>query len=234
MIGFDEASCRRPTWLRALRAQVAGQGPARRARRRGGGHPPGDGLRDDRRPPGQVGLYTCMVPMVVYALLGGSRTLSVSTTSTVAVLTGSSLLAAGVAAERHRPGRRPGDADAARRGDPARRPAAAPRRPDRQHLRGDADRDQDRRRPHRRRRPAAQAARHRRRPDGVELLRRGGRHRRRPRRRELDHGGLLGGHARRAARGRPRDPPGPGTIARRCARHRPRRGRRRSTNTASP
>jgi high affinity sulfate transporter 1 len=47
----------------------------------------------------QVGLYTCMVPMVVYALLGGSRTLSVSTTSTVAVLTGSTLLAAGVAAE---------------------------------------------------------------------------------------------------------------------------------------
>jgi SulP family sulfate permease len=26
--------------------------------------------------PAQVGLYTCMVPMVVYAFLGGSRTLS--------------------------------------------------------------------------------------------------------------------------------------------------------------
>lgn len=48
--------------------------------------------------PAQVGLYTCMVPMVVYAMLGGSRALSVSTTSTVAVLTGSTLLAAGVAA----------------------------------------------------------------------------------------------------------------------------------------
>jgi high affinity sulfate transporter 1 len=48
--------------------------------------------------PAQVGLYTCLVPMVVYALLGGSRTLSVSTTSTVAVLTGSTLIAAGVAA----------------------------------------------------------------------------------------------------------------------------------------
>lgn len=46
----------------------------------------------------EVGLYTCMVPMLVYALLGGSRTLSVSTTSTVAVLSGSTLLAAGVAA----------------------------------------------------------------------------------------------------------------------------------------
>jgi high affinity sulfate transporter 1 len=49
--------------------------------------------------PVEVGLYTCMVPMVVYALLGGSRTASVSTTSTVAVLTGSTLIAAGVAAQ---------------------------------------------------------------------------------------------------------------------------------------
>ena len=49
--------------------------------------------------PVEVGLYTCMVPMVVYALLGGSRTMSVSTTSTVALLTGSTLIAAGVAAE---------------------------------------------------------------------------------------------------------------------------------------
>ena len=51
----------------------------------------------DLRP--EVGLYTCMVPMAVYVLLGGSRTLSVSTTSTVASLTGSTLLAAGIAAE---------------------------------------------------------------------------------------------------------------------------------------
>ena len=34
-----------------------------------------------------------MVPMAVYAVLGGSRALSVSTTSTVASLTGSTLLA---------------------------------------------------------------------------------------------------------------------------------------------
>jgi sulfate permease, SulP family len=47
--------------------------------------------------PVEVGLYTCMVPMVVYVLLGGSRTMSVSTTSTVAVLTGSTLIAAGIA-----------------------------------------------------------------------------------------------------------------------------------------
>ncbi len=55
--------------------------------------------------PPEVGLYTCMVPMVVYVLLGGSRTLSVSTTSTVAVLTGSTLLAAGVAASGTDPAR---------------------------------------------------------------------------------------------------------------------------------
>ncbi len=53
----------------------------------------------------EVGLYTCMVPMLVYALLGGSRTLSVSTTSTVAILTGSTLLAAGVAAGSQDPAR---------------------------------------------------------------------------------------------------------------------------------
>lgn len=47
--------------------------------------------------PVQVGLYTCMVPMAVYALLGGSRVLSVSTTSTIATLTASTLVAAAVA-----------------------------------------------------------------------------------------------------------------------------------------
>ncbi|MDH2416274.1 SulP family inorganic anion transporter [Nocardioides sp. CER19] len=36
--------------------------------------------------PVEIGLYTCMLPMIVYALLGGSRALSVSTTSTIAVL----------------------------------------------------------------------------------------------------------------------------------------------------
>jgi MFS superfamily sulfate permease-like transporter len=55
--------------------------------------------------PAEVGLYMCMVPMAVYALLGGSRTLSVSTTSTVAILTGSTLLAAGGAAGSDDPSR---------------------------------------------------------------------------------------------------------------------------------
>ena len=34
--------------------------------------------------PVQVGLYTAFVPMVIYALLGTSRPLSVSTTTTIA------------------------------------------------------------------------------------------------------------------------------------------------------
>lgn len=48
--------------------------------------------------PVQVGLYTCIVPMLVYALLGGSRSMSVSTTSTIATLTATTLVSAGVAA----------------------------------------------------------------------------------------------------------------------------------------
>ena len=41
--------------------------------------------------PVQVGLYTALVPMAVYALLGTSRPLSVSTTTTLAILTGTAL-----------------------------------------------------------------------------------------------------------------------------------------------
>ena len=41
--------------------------------------------------PVQVGLYTASVPMMVYALLGTSRPLSVSTTTTIAILTGAQL-----------------------------------------------------------------------------------------------------------------------------------------------
>ncbi len=41
--------------------------------------------------PVQVGLYTVFVPMVVYALLGTSRPLSVSTTTTIAILAAASL-----------------------------------------------------------------------------------------------------------------------------------------------
>ena len=143
-----------------------------------------------------------MVPMVVYALLGGSRTMSVSTTSTVALLTGSTLIAAGVAAEGTDP---VGDlamltllvglillaARLLRLGaliDNISQATligikvgvgltvAAGQFPK---LLG-IDR-----RPRRR-----------------ELLRRGRRHHRRSRRRELDHGGVLGRNARRAPRRR--------------------------------
>src|SRR5215467_4007832 len=41
--------------------------------------------------PVQVGLYTVLVPMVIYAVLGTSRPLSVSTTTTIAILTAGNL-----------------------------------------------------------------------------------------------------------------------------------------------
>jgi SulP family sulfate permease len=41
--------------------------------------------------PVQVGLYTAIVPMAVYAMLGTSRPLSVSTTTTIAILTAAAL-----------------------------------------------------------------------------------------------------------------------------------------------
>src|SRR5436190_15975734 len=48
--------------------------------------------------PLQVGLYTAFLPMVVYALLGTSRVLSVSTTTTIAILGATAL---GVVAQQH-------------------------------------------------------------------------------------------------------------------------------------
>jgi high affinity sulfate transporter 1 len=41
--------------------------------------------------PIEIGLYTAFIPMVVYAFLGTSRPLSVTTTTTIAILTGSEL-----------------------------------------------------------------------------------------------------------------------------------------------
>jgi len=41
--------------------------------------------------PVQVGLYTALVPMVIYAVMGTSRALSVSTTTTIAILTAAEL-----------------------------------------------------------------------------------------------------------------------------------------------
>ena len=47
----------------------------------------------------QVGLYTALVPPLVYAVLGGSRVLSVSTTSTLGILTGAALAQAAPGAD---------------------------------------------------------------------------------------------------------------------------------------
>jgi len=41
--------------------------------------------------PVQAGLYTAFVPIVIYAVLGSSRVLSVTTTTTIAILTGAEL-----------------------------------------------------------------------------------------------------------------------------------------------
>ncbi|WP_164740405.1 SulP family inorganic anion transporter [Brachybacterium saurashtrense] len=46
--------------------------------------------------PAQVGLYTCIVPMLMYSLLGGARRLSMSTTSTIVALAGLALSSAGI------------------------------------------------------------------------------------------------------------------------------------------
>lgn len=48
--------------------------------------------------PVQFGLYTCMLPLVIYAFIGGSRTTSVTTTSTIATLSASTMVGAGIAA----------------------------------------------------------------------------------------------------------------------------------------
>src|SRR5688572_1465379 len=45
--------------------------------------------------PAEAGLYTACIPMVIYAVLGTSRVLSVSTTSTIAILTAGALTSIG-------------------------------------------------------------------------------------------------------------------------------------------
>ena len=49
--------------------------------------------------PVEVGLYTAFVPMLLYAVLGTSNVLSVSTTTTIAILTGAELAEAGAGAD---------------------------------------------------------------------------------------------------------------------------------------
>ena len=57
----------------------------------GCGSPKSDGVCEIAGLPVEVGLYTALVPMAVYAVLGSSRPLSVSTTTTIAILTGAEL-----------------------------------------------------------------------------------------------------------------------------------------------
>lgn len=52
--------------------------------------------------PVAVGLYTAFIPMLIYALLGASRVLSVSSTATLAILAGTQL---GLAVPDSDPGR---------------------------------------------------------------------------------------------------------------------------------
>jgi high affinity sulfate transporter 1 len=49
--------------------------------------------------PLQIGLYTALVPMLIYAAVGSSRVLSVSTTSTIAILTATQLGEAGAGSD---------------------------------------------------------------------------------------------------------------------------------------
>ncbi len=58
---------------------------------RGGGAAEGDGVRDHRGTSCAGGLYTAVLPMLLYAFFGSSRPLSVSTTTTIAILTAAEL-----------------------------------------------------------------------------------------------------------------------------------------------
>src|SRR5262245_38498040 len=80
-----------PQWLRAYRAEwlkpdvVAGLTAAAVVIPKAMAYATIAGL------PVQVGLYTAFVPMVIYAILGTSRPLSVSTTTTIAILSAAAL-----------------------------------------------------------------------------------------------------------------------------------------------
>ena len=53
--------------------------------------------------PVEVGLYTALTPMLIYALMGSSRTLSYSVTSTIAMLTAATLATVAASASREEP-----------------------------------------------------------------------------------------------------------------------------------
>ena len=109
--------------------------------------------------PVAVGLYTAFTPMVIYALLGSSRVLSVSSTTTLAILTG-------YATRPGRPRRRSGEAldgdcgaHRAGRGDAGGGAADAPGIRRQLHFHARADGLQGRHRPRDRPGPGAEAPR---------------------------------------------------------------------------
>ncbi|MCK7501509.1 MAG: SulP family inorganic anion transporter [Comamonadaceae bacterium] len=107
-----------------------------------------------------MGLYTAFIPMVIYALLGSSRVLSVSSTTTLAILAGTQL---GLVVPDGDPAKLRhghGHADRAGRRDADAGAAAAPGLRRQLHLHAGADRLQGRHRPGDRARPGAEAARH--------------------------------------------------------------------------
>src|SRR5919106_3383857 len=107
--------------------------------------------------PVQFGLYVAFVPTLAYAVLGTSRALSVSTTSTISILTATAI--AGVVEPAGRGDRRR-DPCGRHRLHPVRRRTAQARVARRLHLAAHPDRLQDRHRPRPHRQPARQAVGH--------------------------------------------------------------------------
>jgi MFS superfamily sulfate permease-like transporter len=89
------ASARADRWLAPrLSSRLAPRRPARGSGDGRGRDPPGDGVRGVAGLPVQAGPYCALVPMALYALLGTSRPLSVSTTSTISLLTATAIASA--------------------------------------------------------------------------------------------------------------------------------------------
>ena len=110
--------------------------------------------------PVAVGLYTAFIPMAIYALLGSSRVLSVSSTTTLAILAGTQL---GLAVPDGDPARlvtATATLTRARRRDSADRPPAATGLRGEFHLDAGADRLQGGDRPRDRAGPGAEIAGH--------------------------------------------------------------------------
>ena len=122
--------------------------------------------------PVQAGLFAAMVPMAVYAVLGTSRLLSVSTTTPIAILCATAIGEALRDEPGARSAHRGGHALRPRRPDAHRRARPSTRIPGQFHFGTGADGIQGGSRLRDRRRPGAQAARHPH-PQGGLLPRRG-------------------------------------------------------------